>query len=330
MVTCTSLISVIVPVYKVEDFLDECVESIVCQTYTNLEIILVDDGSTDSCPAKCDYWAQKDQRIVVLHKENGGLSSARNAGLEIATGEYIGFVDSDDYIAPNMYEELLKGFQNGANLAVTCGMVVAFNDCKKFPYNEKWLVSESRITSYNEFYVKILNSDVCHTVWSKLYRFDVIKKIRFKEGRNNEDTLYHFELSKVLEYYKLGMLEIPLNVYYYRIRQGSICNDSHMPLALDTIKNLIEMENYFNEQKDVRASLVRIHYVRTVFLFCIKIIFNKSWMEKYYEQYYAELSNFTFNEIYRAYPKEKNMLIHFFLLKYLPFIYIRIKRLKGF
>ena len=92
------LISVIVPVYKVEKYLDKCVQSIVDQTYRNLEIILVDDGSPDNCPAMCDAWAEKDDRIRVIHKENGGLSDARNAGMAIATGEYIGFVDSDDWI----------------------------------------------------------------------------------------------------------------------------------------------------------------------------------------------------------------------------------------
>ena len=98
------LISVIVPVYKVEKYLDRCVESIVGQTYENLEIILVDDGSPDSCGDMCDAWAQRDSRVKVVHKKNGGLSDARNAGVEASTGAWIGFSDSDDYIAPDMYE----------------------------------------------------------------------------------------------------------------------------------------------------------------------------------------------------------------------------------
>ena len=92
------LISIIIPIYKVEQYLAECMESVLGQSYTNLEIILVDDGSPDACPALCDGYAQKDKRVKVIHKENGGLSDARNAGLEIATGEYIAFVDSDDFI----------------------------------------------------------------------------------------------------------------------------------------------------------------------------------------------------------------------------------------
>ena len=100
--------SVIVPIYKVEEYLHRCIDSIINQTYTNLEIILVDDGSPDNCPMICDEYAKKDSRIRVIHKKNGGLSDARNAGLEIATGEYIGFVDSDDWIHKDMYHILYK------------------------------------------------------------------------------------------------------------------------------------------------------------------------------------------------------------------------------
>jgi len=99
-------ISVIVPVYKVEAFLDRCVQSIANQSYRNLEIILVDDGSPDNCPALCDAWSERDSRIKVVHKQNGGLSDARNAGMAIATGEFMGFVDSDDWIATDMYQHL--------------------------------------------------------------------------------------------------------------------------------------------------------------------------------------------------------------------------------
>ena len=105
-----NLVSVIVPIYNVEKYLEKCIESIVNQTYKNLEIILVDDGSPDNCPAICDEWAQKDSRIKVIHKKNGGLSSARNAGLEVSNGEYISFVDSDDWLDENTFEEVYNNF----------------------------------------------------------------------------------------------------------------------------------------------------------------------------------------------------------------------------
>ena len=112
------LISIIVPIYKVEPYLNKCVQSIVDQTYRDLEIILVDDGSPDNCPAICDAWAAKDSRIRVIHKENGGLSDARNAGLAIATGKYICFIDSDDSIAPTFIAELYDALsRTGADIA---------------------------------------------------------------------------------------------------------------------------------------------------------------------------------------------------------------------
>ena len=110
------LLSVIVPVYKAEKHLDRCIESILSQTYGNIELILVDDGSPDACPAMCDSWAGRDWRVRVIHKKNNGASSARNAGLDMASGEYIGFVDADDFIEPDMYETLMKNaLENNAD-----------------------------------------------------------------------------------------------------------------------------------------------------------------------------------------------------------------------
>lgn len=117
----TKKISIIVPIYKVEQFIDKCIDSIVNQSYNNLEIILIDDGSPDRCPEICDEWAKKDSRIKVIHKENGGAASARNAGLEIATGDYIGFVDSDDWIDKDMYEFLIKQLPEDADF-IRCSL----------------------------------------------------------------------------------------------------------------------------------------------------------------------------------------------------------------
>ncbi|HDV0860284.1 TPA: glycosyltransferase, partial [Enterococcus faecalis] len=115
-------ISIIVPVYNVEKYLEKCVRSILAQTFTDFELILVDDGSPDSSGAMCDQFAEQDQRVKVIHKENGGLSDARNAGIEIATGEYLGFVDSDDYIADDMYELLYTNIvKEDADLSI-CGI----------------------------------------------------------------------------------------------------------------------------------------------------------------------------------------------------------------
>ena len=127
----SELVSIIVPVYKVEKYLDKCIESIVGQTYENLEIILVDDGSPDNCPAMCDRWAEKDSRIKVIHKENGGLSSARNAGLDACTGEYIYFLDSDDYIAENCIEMLFNTIiSDGSDMCI--GNLMSVDESENF------------------------------------------------------------------------------------------------------------------------------------------------------------------------------------------------------
>ncbi len=136
-------ISVIVPIYKVENYLHRCVDSIINQTYTNLEIILVDDGSPDNCPMICDKYVKKDSRIRVIHKKNGGLSDARNAGINIATGEYIGFVDSDDYISLHFYQRLMNVMKVSDSDIVEC-------EIKKFKDNDKIYDIENKpIRFYN-------------------------------------------------------------------------------------------------------------------------------------------------------------------------------------
>ena len=121
-----SLISVIVPIYKVQDYLKECIESIINQTYSDIEVILVDDGSPDRCPQMCDEWAKRDSRIRVVHKKNGGLSSARNAGLDVAKGEYISFVDSDDFICKDALENLYNRIKDDKSIGITSGLIYRY------------------------------------------------------------------------------------------------------------------------------------------------------------------------------------------------------------
>ncbi len=177
-------ISVIVPVYNVEPYIRQCVDSIINQTYKNLEIILVDDGSPDNCGKICDEYATKDARIKVLHIENGGPAVARNAGLDIATGNYIGYIDSDDYIEPDMYETLYN-----AMIRTDAGLVV----CNWFEGTESnWVKNtvypKKEILTPNEAFEAFYNSMY---VWNKLYRKDVVKNLRFVETYA-QDVLYTF------------------------------------------------------------------------------------------------------------------------------------------
>lgn len=183
------LISVIVPVYNVEKYLDRCVESLLGQTYRSLEIILVDDGSTDGCGAMCDGYTRRDSRVRVIHKRNGGLSDARNAGLAVASGSYIGYVDSDDWIEPDMYARMHQACaESGAQLAV-CRYFSEYRD-RTVSGGSGSVVPLSRdallriyIGGHDEYIIY-------NSVWSKLFRSDLVRGMVFPKGRNSEDIVY--------------------------------------------------------------------------------------------------------------------------------------------
>ena len=187
------LLSIIVPVYKVESYLPRCVDSILAQTVSDLELILVDDGSPDRCGAICDEYAARDSRVRVIHKENGGLSSARNAGIDIARGQWLGFVDSDDYITPDCYEKLLSCARR-RNVKLVCA--------------GRWDVSEKTVemtpglcpekeetVSGMELARRIFTWDhLDSAAWDKLYRAELFSDIRYPLGRVNEDTPVTYRL----------------------------------------------------------------------------------------------------------------------------------------
>lgn len=209
------LISVIVPVYKVEKYLDQCVQSIVDQTYKNLEIILVDDGSPDNCPRMCDAWAEKDPRIKVIHKPNGGSSSARNAGLDFAHGEYFGFVDSDDFIVPEMYE-VLMGALEGQSVKVSCCSPNLVSDDGIF-------IRKGRMPDMEKMDVKqaldaIFTLQAENSLWSKLYRREVFDDIRMPLGEINED--FPILIPSIVN--AGGMIHVRRYMYNYRQRIISV------------------------------------------------------------------------------------------------------------
>lgn len=212
------LISVIIPVYNVEKYLEKCVNSVVNQTYRKLEIILVDDGSTDASGKMCDKYAQMDSRIVVIHKKNGGLSSARNAGMEIATGQYIGFVDSDDYVDLEMYYELhQKCVQYNLD-------VVAARFVENYRGKDKAMTTTGEfniITGREMLEINLLGHEkylVTNSVWDRLYKTELIKELRFPEGKRYEDICYSTHL--FLKADKCGYYDKIF--YHYTIRDDSI------------------------------------------------------------------------------------------------------------
>ena len=210
------IITVIVPVYKVEDYLDRCVKSIVSQTYKNLDIILVDDGSPDGSPQICDSWAEKDSRIRVIHKANGGVSSARNAGLNAAIGKYVGFVDGDDCVLPDMFEKLISAVQNDGTQLAACGYTLVEN---------KFIPSEDKVISAAQALEDMFNikehPEFEGFVWNKLFLLDDVKKygVQFSEELSMcEDTLFNFEYLSHISDVSL----VKLCGYDYTYRQDSV------------------------------------------------------------------------------------------------------------
>ena len=228
------LISVIVPVYNAANYLDRCVDSIVNQTYPNLEIILVDDGSTDISPQKCDDYAKNDSRIKVIHKKNGGVCSARNAGLDICQGSYVAFVDSDDWISSKMYESLLslcgeKGVVAtiGSNQVTENGFVSI-----KRSFSNKYVTKE-------EFLRNVLcRKDGC-AIWSRLFPREVISNSRFNEDKLNEEIL--FWISIIDRIY--GVKYTSDIGYYYFQTEGSLSR-SFGKSVHDMIGNSKLVRNY--------------------------------------------------------------------------------------
>ncbi|MBO4894789.1 MAG: glycosyltransferase [Clostridia bacterium] len=229
------LISVIVPVYNVEKYLDTCIESIVSQTYDNLEIILVDDGSTDNCPAMCDEWALKDPRVKVIHKENGGQGEARNLGIDAAAGDYIGFVDSDDVISPVMYERLLNALtENGADF-IQCAMVKFGTYPFKGFDSAGAVVNRPRVLTNGEA-VKALIAEgaITSTCPSVLLKAETAKKVRFDSGVINEDVMWVYRAVRESE--KILLTDEVLYAYFQR--DGSTMNSAYTEKRFDAIHAL--------------------------------------------------------------------------------------------
>lgn len=239
------LISVIVPIYNVKPYLKQCLESILHQTYPLLEILLIDDGSTDGSGEIADEYALKDKRIKVVHQQNAGLSAARNSGIREATGTYYLFVDSDDYIKEDMVEHLYGIIcRNDAQIAV-CGYYMVdeeeriLADTEEFP--EEDLVTEKRYwTIYqNSAYL------YCLVVWNKLYHKDIFRRLRFPEGKLCEDV---FILHKFLEQ-DPKITCSSSKKYYYRKRYGSITNQNHCIHRIDSAEALLGRLYYFGRKR---------------------------------------------------------------------------------
>ena len=208
----SDLISIIIPVYNVQNYIRKCLDSVLNQTYKNLEIILVDDGSPDQCGDICDEYAKKDLRVKVVHKTNGGVSSARNVGLDIATGDYVGFVDPDDYIEADMYQILLTEIKDGDFDIVECNYIRHYDDGTNVVKK-----NENKIyDSYRDIWYAALTDYLFCGVPTKLFKRSILKDVYFNtDYRIAEDMLFFWEIAK-----KCARLKFLDKVLYHYLQRG--------------------------------------------------------------------------------------------------------------
>jgi len=231
------LISVIVPVYNVENYIVDCVNSIISQSYDNLEIILVDDGSTDNSGILCDSYLSKDARVRVIHQSNRGLSAARNIGIDIAQGDYIGFVDSDDCIHPEMYSRLMEDITE-------YDVLLSFCQYKRFrngiTLEDSLLYKNTELFSPHDVIYESLAGEKWWEAWTKLYHRSLFLSIRFPEGRTNEDYAIMMNIYDLCDKVAINWNQL----YFYRLREGSITTSKINIRKFDQVQNSLEVLSY--------------------------------------------------------------------------------------
>ncbi len=247
------VISVIIPVYQVEKYLDRCVKSLLCQTYRNLEIILVDDGSCDDCARICDTWVKADGRIRAIHKRNGGLSDARNAGIPFATGEYISYIDSDDMVTQDYFEVMLHTLQVEKSDIIECGVVKFYEDNHFDEYNDDLIVTSYR--TVEALSGLIYESPFHQHVWNKLYKAELVLDVPFPFGKLNEDEFWTYQIFGRAK----RVTKINKTMYHYFQRGGSIMGEGFNLRRLDALEGKYNRQQYIEKNFPGLTSQARIN-----------------------------------------------------------------------
>lgn len=261
------LISIIVPIYNVEKYLKECIESIINQTYKNIEIILVDDGSPDNCGIICDEYSQKDKRIIVIHKENGGLSDARNKGIDIAKGDYLTFIDSDDFVNIDYIEKLYNSIKLNNTKLAQCGIskVNENNEIiERLNYDENYIKTSHEIL--NELYGKHLIENV--VVWNKMYAKELFENIRFPVGKIHEDEFTTYKI-----FYSVDRISLLSDcLYNYRQTNESIIGKKFNKKRLNLLEALEERMDFFKNRNEIDLYEKTLKfYIEELRLYYIKV-----------------------------------------------------------
>lgn len=319
-----SEISVIVPVYNVEKYLDKCITSIIEQTFTDFELILINDGSKDHSGSICDTYKEKDSRIKVIHQVNAGLSAARNVGIELSKGKYITFVDSDDFIHYKMLEVLYKNIQEYQADVSLCEHQLVYEDQGENKLNiavNNNITLYTNIESIKEILVKGQKSIIVS--WSKLYKRSLFSGIRFPEGKFHEDEFVTYKLL----YKSSCIIATGAKLYYYLQRSNSITGSTFNLKRLDRLEALEETVLFFLEENNKELAYlaefrylyhIQIAYYRVKYEMNNMDVMNK--LKKQYDQKYIEFTKNTMNYI----SFKKSILLRFFYI--LPNVYCRIVR----
>lgn len=262
-------ISIIIPIYNVDKYLSACIETVIHQTYQNLEIILVNDGSTDICPQICDDYAAKDQRIIVIHKKNGGLSDARNAGMKIATGDYISFVDSDDLLSLDFYQNILNALIKNDADVVECGFVKFEKENELKEVNIKTDIFNVEIYETENALLQLLNGPLSIVVWNKMYKKNIVKGIEFPFGKINEDAFWTYKIFAKAK--KIAKISAPL--YFYRQQSTSIMGADYSLKRLDGLEGQEEMIEF------IKTNFPNLEYL-AIKMFCNASMFHYQQLSK--------------------------------------------------
>lgn len=308
-------ISVVVPIYNVEKYLKRCIESIIDQSYENIEIILVDDGSPDCCGKMCDSYLSVDSRIKVIHQENRGLSEARNSGIEKASGKYIVFIDSDDYIAENMIEKLYENIIRYDAQISCCGHCDIYEDSgvviePSKPENIKIMTAEEALSEF-------LFTDVVDVVaWNKLYSIDLFKNVRYKSGKYFED---HFTTYKLIDQAN-RIVNTTMPLYFYCKRSASIGGSSFSEKNYQ-LKDAVDEECAFIIKKYPKIKKdIAVAYINWLLVLYDKIVLARKSDDNLLKYIRRCIKNNTYN-IIKCNKLKKSKKIQIFLLFFNKKIY---------
>lgn len=312
------LISIIVPVYNSSMYLDRCIESLINQTYKNIEIILIDDGSKDDSYRICKEYAIKDKRINAIHKKNGGVSSARNLGLKIAKGDYIGFVDSDDYVEKDMYEVLISSINQNLSQIAICNIYYETENKKQvYSYSTKKNVFSRHEFPINMYNILSINGYVCNKLYDRRLIYRENQNICFDNNIDiSEDGLFNYEIFDKNKEFLSSYID--KKMYHYIQEKNSVCNQR---FTLKKLEHFIAREKEIDilEKNRLNSNFLKIDYI---------ICFEKT-------KILIKLLNIEKKEVYKKIEKTKNhylktinldginarLKIKFLIVKYFPFIY---------